>query len=202
MRRASDTATCGRGPSPVQDFGVDWGLEPYSPNSAEIREIEFRGQAEFCGAGPYRSAMSELREDRSQVLGDCSQGAVQELSKSAKSGEACEIPHEEWLGFLQGFGHRHQGWLAGLEVANPRIGILVITANRALEAIGIESADGHERVVICLSGHLTYFIPKPKRVLLRTAHGGVDRGLEIESADGSTTAVCLCALTGPDPARN
>lgn len=199
MRRASDTAICGRGPSPVHDFGVDWGLERYSPNSAEIRESEFRGQAEFCGAEPYRSAMSELREDRSQVPGDCRQRVVQELGKSARSGEACEVPHEEWLGFLHGFGHRHQGRLAGLEVDNPRIGILVITANRALEAIGIESADGHERVVICLSGHLTYFVPKPKRVLLRTAHGGVDRGLEIESADGTTTAVRLCDLRRPAP---
>jgi hypothetical protein len=47
----------------------------------------------------------------------------------------------------------------GLEVGSPRVGILVITANRALEAFGIESADGHERVVICLSGHLTYLFP-------------------------------------------
>lgn len=115
--------------------------------------------------------MSELREDRSQVLGDCRQRAVQEPGKSARSGEACEVPHEEWLEFLHSFSHRHQGWLAGLEVANPRIGILVISANRALEAIGIESADGHERVVICLSGNLTYFVSKPKRVLLRAAHG-------------------------------
>ncbi len=196
MRRASGSATWGRDPSAVDDFHVYSELELYSPNSAEIHEGEFRGQAEFRGAESYRSAMSELREDRSQVLGDCSQGAVQELGKS---GEACEIPHEEWLGFLHGFGHRYQGRLAGLEVANPRIGILVITANRALEAIGIESADGHERVVICLSVHLTYFVSKPKRVLLRTAHGGVDRGLEIESADGTTTAVRLCDLRRPAP---
>ena len=199
MRRAIDTAICGRGPRPIRDFGVDWGLERHSPNSAEIRKNEFRGQAEFCGAGPYRSALSELREDRSQVLGDCTQRAVQELGQSAASGEACEVPQRRVAGFLHGFGHRHQGRLAGLEVANPRIGILVIAANRALEAIGIESADGHERVVICLSGHLTYFVSKPKRVLLRTAHGGVDRGLEIESADGTTTAVRLCDLRRPAP---
>lgn len=190
MRRASDTATCGRDPSAVDDFQVYSELEPYSPNSAEIHESEFRGQAEFRGAESYRSAMSELREDRSQVVGDCSQGAVQELGKSARSGEACEVPHEEWLGFLHAFGHRHQGRMAGLDVADPRIGILVITANRALEAIDIESVDGHERVVICLSGHLASFVSKPKRVLLRTAHG-VDRGLEIEAADGTTTAVRL-----------
>ncbi len=188
MRRASGSAMCGRDPIAVDDFQVYSELEPYSPNSAEIRESEFRGQAEFRGAESYRSA--ELREDRSQVLGDCSQGAVQELGKSARSGEACEIPHEEWPGFLRGFGHRHQGRMAGLEVADPGIGILVITANRTLEAIGIESVDGHERVVICLSGHLTSFVSKPKRVLLRTAHG-VDRGLEIEAADGTTTAVRL-----------
>jgi hypothetical protein len=32
-RRVSGTAACGRGPSPVDDFGVYLGLGPHSPHS-------------------------------------------------------------------------------------------------------------------------------------------------------------------------
>lgn len=201
-RRVSGTTACRRGPSPPDDFGVYLGLGPHSPHSAESRQGGLRKQARWCGTELNSRTISELSHGGTPVLGDCSQGTARAIAMSTGSVEMREILHEEWLGFLDAFSHRHQSGLVGLEVSSPRVGILVVTANRALEAIGIESADGHERVVICLSGHLTYFVSKPKRVLLHTTQSGMDRGLEIESANGTTTAVRFCNPMRPDPALN
>jgi Family of unknown function (DUF5335) len=102
-----------------------------------------------------------------------------------KSGDV-DIEPGEWISFLDGFSRQHEGWLATVEVATA-------VANRRLRGVSIDHADGHQRAYVEMGDTpdetLTHTVEGPTRIRFRRTRAGAHEGLEIESADGSTTIV-------------
>jgi len=108
-----------------------------------------------------------------------------------KTGDV-DVEPREWISFLDGFSRQHEGWLASVEVAIPG-GKLTKVVNRRLRGVSIDRADGTQRVYVEVGDTsdecLTHVVDGPTRIRFKRTRAGAHEGLEIESADGTTTIV-------------
>jgi hypothetical protein len=106
--------------------------------------------------------------------------------------EDVEIEPHEWISFLDGFSRQHEGWLATIEVATPA-GKLTEVVNRRLKGVSIDHADGKQRAYVEVGNApdecLSHVVDSPTRIRFKRTMMGAHQGLEITSADGSTTIV-------------
>jgi Family of unknown function (DUF5335) len=105
-----------------------------------------------------------------------------------------EVAHNQWVAFLDSFSLQHMGWLVSVEViiASPA-GRLIAIQERPLKGVSIDSAEGKERAYVQVGDrqeeHVLHTIDKPTRVKFKQSHTGMHQGLEIVSADGTTTLI-------------
>ncbi len=105
-----------------------------------------------------------------------------------------EVAHNQWVAFLDSFSLQHVGWLVTVEVIIPSpAGRLIAIQGRPLKGISVDSAEGKERAYVqvgdCLEEHVLHTIDKPTRVTFKQSQTGMHQGLEIVSADGTTTVI-------------
>ena len=98
-----------------------------------------------------------------------------------------EIPREEWAEFLESFNRRHPGWLMSVE-GPERFG----TADLSFHSLTADLTRRAEPTLFLSTGATpeefdVQEIPAASRLLLRETDGGIEEGLEIESAAGSKT---------------
>ena len=103
-----------------------------------------------------------------------------------------EVEPKEWISFLDGFSRQHEGWLTSIEIAIHG-GKLTEVVNRRLRGVSIDHADGKQRAYVEVGDTpdqcLTHVIESPRRIIFKRTGAGAHEGLEIESADGSTTII-------------
>ena len=103
-----------------------------------------------------------------------------------------EIEPHEWISFLDGFSRQHEGWLASIEVATVA-GTQKEVENRRLRGVSIDHADGRQRAYVEVGDasdeSLTHIVDAPRRIRFKRTQTGAHEGLDIVSADGSTTLV-------------
>ena len=103
-----------------------------------------------------------------------------------------QVESSDWISFLDGFSRQHEGWLASIEVATPG-GKLTEVQNRRLRGVSIDHTDGKQRAYVEVGDTpdqcLTHVIESPRRIIFKRTWAGAHEGLEIESADGSTTII-------------
>ena len=109
-----------------------------------------------------------------------------------EKGGDVEIDPHEWISFLDSFSRQHEGWLASIEVATPA-GKLTEAVNQRLRGVSIDHADGKQRAYVEVGDTpdacLTHVVYGPTRIRFKRTRTGAHQGLEIVSADGSTTIV-------------
>jgi hypothetical protein len=115
----------------------------------------------------------------------------------SRTGDA-EVEPTEWISFLDSFSRQHEGWLASIEVVT-RGGKLTEVVNRPLRGVSIDHADGKQRAYVEVGDTpdqcLTHVIERPRRIIFKRTWAGAHEGLELESADGSTTIIRFrCAM--------
>ena len=106
--------------------------------------------------------------------------------------ETQEIPHEQWIVFLDSFSHQHNGWLATLEVLDTEFGAQSPAQDLPFEGISLNSKEGRPESILISVGrsvgdHLTHRIDHPTHIWLQRAPSGADSALEIESDGDSKT---------------
>ncbi len=103
-----------------------------------------------------------------------------------------EIEPDRWISFLDGFSRQHEGWLASVEVATG-VGTLMEVKNRRLRGVSIDHADGKQRAYVEVGDApdecLTHTVESPMCIRFKRTESGAHEGLDIASADGSTTLV-------------
>ncbi len=114
-----------------------------------------------------------------------------------------DIPRSEWEMFFNTFSGEHEGWLTTVEVsdADNRTG-RIEAVEMPLEGISADLKDRENRISISLgrepNDFVSHEVPAPQRVQLEQTEQGADKGLRIESQDGSTTIVRFRATTLPE----
>jgi uncharacterized protein DUF5335 len=112
-----------------------------------------------------------------------------------------EIAHNDWIPFLDSFSRQHKNWIVNVEVIG-REGRLMIVADRPLDGVSVDRADDHERayvqVQLSAAEHTTHTIGKPVQMTFKQTKSGAHEGLEIASADGTTTAIHFRAASSPE----
>ncbi len=114
-----------------------------------------------------------------------------------------EIAHNQWTAFLDSFSVQHMGWLVTVEIiSSSPAGRLVAIHERPLEGVSVDSANCNERVYVQVGnspeGHVLHTINKPTRVTFKQSKTGMHQGLEIVSADGTTTAIRFRSAMRPE----
>ena len=102
------------------------------------------------------------------------------------------IPENEWRGFFDEFGRRHDGWLVTVRVMNPSIGSQVEARTLPLE--GTVLGTGADAPISLHLGdqsnrHVEHEIPAPRQVWIETSEEGADEALGVLSEDGTKTIV-------------
>lgn len=103
-----------------------------------------------------------------------------------------EVEPRKWMSFLDGFSRQHEGWLASIEVSLPS-GKLTEVVDRGLRGVSIDHSDGKRRLYVAVGDApdecLTHVVDTPTQIRFKRTRTGAHRGLDIVSADGSTTRV-------------
>jgi hypothetical protein len=111
-----------------------------------------------------------------------------------------QIPRNEWVEFLKSFGLQHEGWLATISVAHGLSAPLVIS-NCRLQRIAINKGAGKCDVnVSVLAGEeqRIFSVSDPLNLTFKRDSTGAHQGLEMASADGSTTVLWFRAAAHPE----
>ena len=106
---------------------------------------------------------------------------------------AQEIPRQEWVRFCNDYSRQHEGWLATVHVKGGSVGDHVEARSMPLRGVSYEEkGTAKDSFAIFLDrgaqGDETHTISHPTRLRLEL-DGDVDRGLEIEAHDGTTTII-------------
>jgi hypothetical protein len=107
-----------------------------------------------------------------------------------------EIAREEWGKFLNEFSRRHRGARVTLEILGSEAG--AAKEGERLPLVGVvwdpKNAAG-PIVEVSIGGdphtHIAHVVPNPSAIRLAQVDGGVDKALQIESADAPTALVTL-----------
>jgi hypothetical protein len=110
-----------------------------------------------------------------------------------------EIPHHQWVPFLESFSLEHAGKLVSVKSRHPEQGIVVEIENKPLEAVIQESAPEAERIAIIFDQgsrvSKTHFISSPRQIRLRRTPEGTEEGVEIDTVDGRTVLLQFCGMS-------
>jgi Family of unknown function (DUF5335) len=97
-----------------------------------------------------------------------------------------QIPREEWSEFLAGFSRRHEGWLVSVRFLSPAVGWMVESHQLALQGVSSDREGSSISVHLGASPgpHVGHVISRPRDVWVEEEEG-VEKGVEVESADGT-----------------
>jgi hypothetical protein len=113
-----------------------------------------------------------------------------------------EIPRSEWVRFCNDYSRQHEGWLATVQVRGGNVGEHVEARSLPLRGISFEEK-GTEKgdLAIFLSQSPgtdeTHNISRPTHLRI-DQDGGMDRGLEVEAQDGTTTSIRFVNPSRPE----
>lgn len=175
---------------------------PHPVGNAEIKQQASWGQGERGAAGFEDHGGSALTWEGGQMLGGFQTGPGSESgSKPEEIQGDVDIPHDQWLSFLDSFSRQHLDWIATIEVESAA-GRQVIVEERRLRGISVDHSDGTERVYI-YSGEtrqerMTHIVNTPANIRFKQSLSGEHQGLEIASADGTITMVRFRSRMRPD----
>ena len=109
-----------------------------------------------------------------------------------EKGGDVEIDPHEWISFLDSFSRQHEGWLASIEVATAGSTLKEVN-NRRLRGVSIDHATGKQRAYVEVGdaqhGIVTHIADAPTSIRFKRTTTGEHEGLDIVSADGSTTLI-------------
>lgn len=112
-----------------------------------------------------------------------------------------DIAHDRWLSFLDTFSRQHQDWLVTIEIFGPD-GRRTEVEERHLKGISIDHAGDKERAYVQTGGtpeeHVTHVVNRSIRMNLKQLPSGAHQGLEITSADGTTTSISFRTAMLPE----
>ncbi len=98
-----------------------------------------------------------------------------------------EIPHDEWVRFIDEFSRIHQGWHISVEVLDASLGAQTEISNQAFHGASVEQRDAHEVLTIMAGdsaeSHLTHRVRDPRHIWIETTDEGADQALEVEDRD-------------------
>ena len=97
-----------------------------------------------------------------------------------------QIPREEWSPFLEGFTRRHEDWLVSVRFLSPAVGWMTESHRLALQGISSDRQGSSISVHLGASPgpHVGHVISRPRDVWVEE-EDGVEKGIEVESADGT-----------------
>lgn len=174
---------------------------PHPPGPAEIKEQASWGQGERGAAGYEDHGGSELTLEGGQLLGGLDTGAGSEPQDQPPEVGDVEVAHSQWAEFFDSFSRQHMDWLVAVESISPA-GKLIAVEELPLLAVGVDTSDAQERVYVQvgtgLEEHITRTIDEPAKVIFKRSQGGAHQGLEIVSADGTTTVVHFRSAMRPE----
>ena len=114
-----------------------------------------------------------------------------------------EIPRSEWRSFFEVFSRQHEGWLATLEVFGQEVHAQQKPGESPFERISLTSVVGESEAIAINLGkspedHVKHTVIEPTHVWLAQTPEGANAGLEIESADETTTVIRFRSAVLPE----
>ncbi len=114
-----------------------------------------------------------------------------------------EIPRSEWRSFFEVFSRQHEGWLATLEVFGQEVDAQQKPGESPFERISLTSVVGESEAIAVNLGktpedHIKHTVIEPTHVWLAQTPEGANAGLEIESADETTTVIRFRSAVLPE----
>ncbi len=114
-----------------------------------------------------------------------------------------EIPRSEWRSFFEVFSRQHEGWLATLEVFGQEVDAQQKPGESPFERISLTSVVGESEAIAINLGkspedHVKHTVIEPTHVWLAQTPEGANAGLEIESADETTTVIRFRSAVLPE----
>jgi hypothetical protein len=124
----------------------------------------------------------------------------EEQAWAAEKGDV-DIRPEDWRSFLDTFSRQHLNWRVTIEIAGEN-GVRVEATELRLKAVNLDTTHGRSRAYIEVGEpaehYLTHMIEYPTRVRFKRTATGEHAGLEISSADGTTTWVRFRVAMKPE----
>ncbi len=112
-----------------------------------------------------------------------------------------EIAHKQWTSYFDRFSRQHLDWAVSVEIRSPE-GRLIVVEESPLKGVSLESAAGIERAYVQVGDrpetHGTHRIEQPLRVIFKQSPAGEHLGLEIVSANGTTTVIRFRSAMQPE----
>jgi hypothetical protein len=112
-----------------------------------------------------------------------------------------EIAHNHWTEYLDSFSREHMDWMVTVEVRSAE-GRLMIVEERPLKGVSIDRANSLERAYVQVDdgaqAHVTHMVERPVRVIFKQSRAGEHQGLEIASANGTTTVIRFRSAMRPE----
>ena len=112
-----------------------------------------------------------------------------------------EIAHDQWTAYLDSFSREHLDWLVTVEIRSPE-GRLMVVEQRPLKGVSVDRAEDLDRAYIEVGdapgAHMTHTVERPVRVTFKQSPSGKHQGLEIATANGTTTVVRFRSAMEPE----
>jgi hypothetical protein len=119
----------------------------------------------------------------------------------AKAQGEVEIAHNQWMEYLNSFSREHLDWMVTVEIRSPE-GRLMIVEERPLKGVSLDRAEAVERAYVQVGdrpeAHVTHKVERPIRVTFKQSQAGEHQGLEIASANGTTTVIRFRSAMRPE----
>jgi hypothetical protein len=161
------------------------------------RRRDVRGSPIYPGSGPLPPGRATIKTPGALGRHQSAAGTqtTRMLPKHARahremavivSGAPREIPHADWMTFLDDFSVQHEGWSTELRVFAPDQTSRLEVKNLPLQGVSIDF-EAHDATALILVGteaqdHVTHAIPHTTRLTVLN-----ENELEIEAADRSRT---------------
>ncbi len=112
-----------------------------------------------------------------------------------------DIAHNQWTAYLDSFSREHLDWLVTVEIRS-REGRLMVAEERPLKGVSLDWAEGVDRAYIQVGdgpeAHMTHTVERPVRVTFKQSQSGAHQGLEIATANGTTTVIRFRSAMRPE----
>lgn len=175
---------------------------PHPAGNVGMKQQASWGQGERGAAGFEDHGRSELSWEGGQLLGGLNtEPSGEPESKPAEIQGDQDIPHAQWLSFLDSFSRQHLGWLATIELVSAA-GRLIVVEERRFQGISVDRGDepgsAYVQMGETLRERVTHIVRTPTNIRFKQSSSGEHQGLEIVSADGTTTVVRFRSMMRPD----
>ncbi len=179
---------------------------PHPAGNVEMKQQAAWGQSERGATGYKDHGGSELTWEGGQLLGGLNTGPGGEPQSTPEEIQGdYDIPHDEWLSFLDSFSRQHLNWLATIEVVSAA-GRQAIVEDRRLQGISIDHGDRPEHAYIQMGETMkelvTHIIDAPTNIRFKQSSTGEHQGVEIASTDGTTTILRFRSMMRPEMLDN